>query len=133
MINTSLRQELLANGFPDALIQSVIDDPTAIWGTTASTTASAVALFSLPPESKALIISGFQRGFSTVFKIYIGLIGSNFFVALLFIKQQELSTPEEKILKARGQALADARRGKSKDVELAESDLDEKSVEDTKV
>lgn len=133
MINTSLRQELLANGFPDALIQSVIDDPTAIWGTTASTSASAVALFSLPSESKALIISGFQRGFSTVFKIYIGLIGSNFFVALLFIKQQELSTPEEKILKARGQALADARRGKSKDVELAESDLDEKSVEDTKV
>lgn len=81
------------------MISAVIDDPTAIWTTSASTNPLLVALSA---EEKAQVVSSWVRGFQTLMHVLTALIGANFLLALVFIKRHSLSRPDEEALKERG-------------------------------
>ena len=97
--NNTLRSRLGQLGFDSGVVSAVIDDPTAIWPTSASVNP---ALQGLAAADKAEIVKAWVRGFRTLMHVLTGLIGANALVALIFLKRHSLSRADEEALKARG-------------------------------
>ncbi|GAA5965979.1 hypothetical protein JCM8115_004783 [Rhodotorula mucilaginosa] len=99
IINNTLRSRLGQLGFDPGVVSAVIDDPTAIWPTSASVNPT---LQGLAAADKAEIVKAWVRGFRTLMHVLTGLIGANALVALIFLKRHSLSRADEEALKARG-------------------------------
>lgn len=93
------------------MVSAVIDDPTAIWPTSASMNPT---LQGLAAAEKAEIVKAWVRGFRTLMHVLTGLIGANAVVALLFVKRHSLSRADEEALKARGKDWARTRKEKKR-------------------
>ncbi|GAA5878423.1 hypothetical protein JCM8547_003596 [Rhodosporidiobolus lusitaniae] len=114
IINNTLRSHLTPLNFSASTISAVIDDPTAIWRSSADSSASELALLDLSSEAKAEIVAGFVQGFHTLFHVLVGLIGFNFVVALLFVQRHDLQRKDEDALKQRGKDWVNRQKEKKK-------------------
>ena len=83
--NNTLRTSLTSQGFTNDLINTIINDPTAIWNAQSQSN-----LFDLAAPIKEQIISAYTEGFNTVFRVYVGLIGFNLFVFRSCVLAEEL-------------------------------------------
>ncbi|GAA6001964.1 hypothetical protein JCM10207_003014 [Rhodosporidiobolus poonsookiae] len=122
IINNTLRSKLEPLGFTQSTISAIIDDPTAIWRSSAD---SGSALIGLPQGEKTQIVSAYVDGFHTLFHVLLGLIAFNFCVAVLFIKRHSLKRADEDALKQRGKEWVDRQKHKKKGGKTDEHALDE--------
>lgn len=77
--NNTLRTHLSSQtpSIPPTLIDTIIDDPTALWRPTALYGAQ---VFDLPAEEKATIVRAYVAGFRAMFRVFVGLMGVNLYV-----------------------------------------------------
>lgn len=108
----------------------MIDDPTAIWPTSASANPT---LQGLAASDKAEIVKAWVRGFRTLMHVLTGLIGANALISLVFLKRHSLSRADEEALKARGKDWVRNRKEKKRrgmagagiDAEKGEAELED--------
>ncbi|GAA5975695.1 hypothetical protein JCM10908_005247 [Rhodotorula pacifica] len=127
IINNTLRSQLGQSGFEPSVISAIIDDPTAIWPSSAS---AKPMLEALSDAERVEIIQAWVRGFRTLMHVLTGLIGANFVVALVFVKRHSLSRADEEALKARGKDWVKHRKEKKEKKGRLQQDGDETPLDD---
>ncbi|GAA5940767.1 hypothetical protein JCM10213_004307 [Rhodosporidiobolus nylandii] len=111
ILNNTLRSRLSPLGFSHTLISALIDDPTGIWRATGET---GTTLVDLAQEQKNEVIAAYVKGFHRLFWMFVGMIGANFVLALLFIERHDLRRKDEDALKQRGKDWVDRQKAKKK-------------------
>ncbi|CEQ41414.1 SPOSA6832_03141, partial [Sporobolomyces salmonicolor] len=111
ILNNTLRSNLNRLGFASSIIDSLIDDPTGIWRVTAD---NGSMLFDLSATQKSQIIEAYVKGFHTLFRVFVGLIGCNCITATLLIERHSLDRKDEDALKQRGKDWVEKQKAKKK-------------------
>ncbi|GAA5892910.1 hypothetical protein JCM5296_006039 [Sporobolomyces johnsonii] len=113
ILNNTLRSNLNPLGFTSGIIDSLIDDPTGIWRVTAD---NGSTLFDLSATQKSQIIEAYVKGFHTLFRVFVGMIGGNCITATLLIERHSLKRKDEDALKQRGREWVEKQKEKKKGV-----------------
>lgn len=142
--NNILQSELGALSFSQELITAIINDPTGIYQASSIVGSS---LLDLDQSIKDQIVQAYVDGFKVVFRVYIGLIGTNLYVlhstslneharetdhrrwhgslcSIFFIKRLNLSREGEAELKEKGKAWIKRRGHKDEEQAVVEKSID---------